>query len=85
MRPYGEGPAWMVYRGEHSIEEIDSVMKYKEGYSMGPFELADYTSGIQIRVEGERLVTSVPPTAIVMIRFSPNRSARTPPGYWVNP
>jgi len=25
MRPYGEGPAWFVYRGEHSLEEIDSV------------------------------------------------------------
>ncbi|WP_226482743.1 3-hydroxyacyl-CoA dehydrogenase [Natrinema amylolyticum] len=54
MRPYGEGPAWMVYRGEHSIEEIDSAMKYKEGFPMGPFELADFTGGIQIRVEGEQ-------------------------------
>ena len=54
MRPYGEGPAWMAYRGEHSIEEIDSAMKYKEGFPMGPFELADYTGGIQLRVEGEQ-------------------------------
>ncbi|OLZ39151.1 hypothetical protein A6E15_18925 [Natrinema saccharevitans] len=54
MRPYGEGPAWMVYRGEHSIEEIDSAMKYAEGFPMGPFELADYTGGIQLRVEGEQ-------------------------------
>ncbi|WP_049927065.1 3-hydroxyacyl-CoA dehydrogenase [Halopiger goleimassiliensis] len=53
MRPYGEGPAWMVYRGEHSIEEIDSAMKYQEGFPMGPFELADFTGGIQLRVEGE--------------------------------
>ncbi|MEF8866928.1 MAG: 3-hydroxyacyl-CoA dehydrogenase NAD-binding domain-containing protein [Haloarculaceae archaeon] len=54
MRPYGEAPAWMVYRGEHSIEEIDSAMKYKAGFPMGPFELADFTGGIQLRVEGER-------------------------------
>jgi enoyl-CoA hydratase/3-hydroxyacyl-CoA dehydrogenase len=53
MRPYGEGAAWMVYRGEHSMREVDSAMKYKEGFPMGPFELADYTGGIQIRVEGE--------------------------------
>jgi enoyl-CoA hydratase/3-hydroxyacyl-CoA dehydrogenase len=54
MRPYGEGPAWMAYRGEHTIQEIDSAMKYKEGFPMGPFELADYTGGIQLRVEGEQ-------------------------------
>ncbi|GAB7011144.1 3-hydroxyacyl-CoA dehydrogenase [Halorubrum trueperi] len=53
MRPYGEGPAWMVYRGEHSIEEIDSAMKYQERFPMGPFELADFTGGIQLRVEGQ--------------------------------
>lgn len=45
MRPYGEGPAWMVYRGEYPIEEIDSAMKYKEGFPMGPFELADFMEG----------------------------------------
>ena len=54
MRPYGEGPAWMVYRGEHSIEEIDSAMKFKAGFPMGPFELADFTGGLQLRVEGEQ-------------------------------
>lgn len=54
MRPYGEGPAWMVYRGEHTIEEIDSAMKYKAGFPMGPFELADFTGGLQLRVEGEQ-------------------------------
>ncbi|SDK62563.1 3-hydroxyacyl-CoA dehydrogenase [Natronorubrum texcoconense] len=54
MRPYGEEPAWMVYRGEHSLTEIDSAMKYEEGFPMGPFELADFTGGIQLRVEGEQ-------------------------------
>ena len=54
MRPYGEGTAWMAYRGEHTMREIDSAMKYKERFPMGPFELADFTGGIQIRVEGEQ-------------------------------
>jgi enoyl-CoA hydratase/3-hydroxyacyl-CoA dehydrogenase len=54
MRPFGEAPAWMVYRNEHSITEIDSAMKYKERFPMGPFELADFTGGIQLRVEGEQ-------------------------------
>lgn len=54
MRPYGEEPAWMVYRGEHSLTEIDSAMKYDAGFPMGPFELADFTGGIQLRVEGEQ-------------------------------
>jgi enoyl-CoA hydratase/3-hydroxyacyl-CoA dehydrogenase len=52
MRPYGEETAWMVYRGEHGMREIDSAMKYTEGFPMGPFELADYTGAIQLRVEG---------------------------------
>jgi enoyl-CoA hydratase/3-hydroxyacyl-CoA dehydrogenase len=29
-------------------------MTYREGFPMGPFELADFTGGIQLRVEGER-------------------------------
>ncbi|SEO97963.1 hypothetical protein SAMN05216388_102549 [Halorientalis persicus] len=29
-------------------------MTYKEMFPMGPFELADYTGGIQLRVEGEQ-------------------------------
>lgn len=53
MRPYGEEPVWMVYRGEYTTREIDSAMKYAEGFPMGPFELADFIGGIQIRVEGE--------------------------------
>ncbi len=52
MRPFGEEPAWMVHRGEYSMKTIDSAMKFKEGFPMGPFELADYTGAIQLRVEG---------------------------------
>ena len=54
MRPYGEAAAWLVYRDEHTSSEIDSAMKYRERFPMGPFELADFTGGIQIRVEGEK-------------------------------
>jgi len=53
MRPYGEAAAWLVYYDEAGIEAIDSAMKFTEGFPMGPFELADFTGGIQIRVEGE--------------------------------
>ncbi|MFB6310897.1 MAG: 3-hydroxyacyl-CoA dehydrogenase NAD-binding domain-containing protein [Salinirussus sp.] len=53
MRAFSEGPAWMVSRGEYSIREIDSAMKYKAGFPMGPFELADYTGSIEIRVDAE--------------------------------
>jgi len=34
--------------------EVDSAMKFGEGFPMGPFELADFTGGIQLRVEGEQ-------------------------------
>ncbi len=53
MRPYGEAAAWLAYYDEAGIEEIDSAMKYGEDFPMGPFELADFTGGIQVRVESE--------------------------------
>lgn len=39
--------AWIVSRGEATIEQIDSRMRYYEGFPMGPFELQDLT-GIDI-------------------------------------
>jgi len=45
--PFLFEPAWMVSRGEATIPEIDSAMKYREGFPMGPFELQDLT-GIDI-------------------------------------
>jgi enoyl-CoA hydratase / 3-hydroxyacyl-CoA dehydrogenase len=53
MRPYGESASWLLYYEEAGMKEIDSAMKYKEDFPMGPFELADFTGGIQLRVEGE--------------------------------
>jgi len=53
MRPYGEAAGWLAHFGVADVEQIDSAMKYREDFPMGPFELGDYTGGIQIRVEGE--------------------------------
>jgi enoyl-CoA hydratase/3-hydroxyacyl-CoA dehydrogenase len=53
FRPYGEAAAWLAYLDEASIVEIDSAMKHREGFPMGPFELADYLGAIQVRVEQE--------------------------------
>jgi len=38
---------WLVARGKASIEMVDAALKYKLGFSMGAFELLDY-SGIDI-------------------------------------
>lgn len=45
--PYLFEAAWLVSRGEATIEEIDSRMKFYEGFPMGPFELQDLT-GIDV-------------------------------------
>ena len=45
--PFMLESAWMVSRHEATIQEIDSRMKYHEGFPMGPFELQDLT-GIDI-------------------------------------
>jgi len=45
--PFMLESAWIASRGEATIEEIDSRMKYYEGFPMGPFELQDLT-GIDI-------------------------------------
>jgi enoyl-CoA hydratase/3-hydroxyacyl-CoA dehydrogenase len=45
--PYLFEAAWLVSRGEATIEEIDSRMKFYEHFPMGPFELQDLT-GIDI-------------------------------------
>jgi len=53
IRPYCEAGAWLVYYDEAEIEEVDSAMKYREDFPMGPFELTDFTGGIQVRVDSE--------------------------------
>ncbi len=45
--PFMFESAWIVSRGQATVEEVDSRMKYYEGFPMGPFELQDLT-GIDI-------------------------------------
>jgi enoyl-CoA hydratase/3-hydroxyacyl-CoA dehydrogenase len=45
--PFMFESAWIASRGEAMIEQIDSRMKFQEGFPMGPFELQDLT-GIDI-------------------------------------
>lgn len=71
MRPYGEAAFWLIHYGEADIEEIDSAMKYKEDFPMGPGELADYTGGIQIRIEGEEDLLTDPRPLSYDTRYSP--------------
>lgn len=47
IAPYLCEAAWIVARGEASLEEIDSRMKFYENFPMGPFELQDLT-GIDV-------------------------------------
>lgn len=47
-------PMWIASRARTSFKSIDAVMKYKEGFPMGPFELADLTGldiGYNVRRE----------------------------------
>jgi enoyl-CoA hydratase/3-hydroxyacyl-CoA dehydrogenase len=53
FRPYGESAAWLAYLDEADVVEVDSAMKHRENFPMGPFELADYLGAIQVRVEQE--------------------------------
>lgn len=54
IRPYDQAAAWLAYYDVGEIREIDSAMKYREGFPMGPFELADYLGAIQHRVDAEQ-------------------------------
>jgi len=45
--PYLFEAGWIASRGEATVEEVDSRMKFYEGFPMGPFELQDLT-GIDI-------------------------------------
>lgn len=56
--------AWMVTRGEATMEEIDSAAVYKVGLPMGIFELADYT-GIDVIYKAALAVKSREPNSIL--------------------
>jgi enoyl-CoA hydratase/3-hydroxyacyl-CoA dehydrogenase len=44
---FQQAACWMVADGKASIVEVDSAIKYKLGFPMGAFELADY-SGVDV-------------------------------------
>lgn len=44
----------MFRRGEYRPEEIDSAFRYRLGAAMGPFELLDFTGGIEIELSEDR-------------------------------
>jgi len=46
------GTAWLSYSREAAPEEIDAMARYRMGLPMGPFELADFTGAIRLRVDG---------------------------------
>ncbi len=55
--------AWMVDRGQASIEQVDSATVHKVGLPMGLFELADYT-GIDVICKAAVAVKSREPSAL---------------------
>ena len=42
----------MYLRKEADFKEIDAAARYKLGLPMGPFELVDFVSGVDIRIKG---------------------------------
>ena len=56
--------AWVVSRGQATIEGVDSAAVYKVGLPMGLFELADYT-GIDIIYKAAEAVKSHEPNSIL--------------------
>src|SRR2546422_4758058 len=55
--------AWMVQRGEATVEQVDSAAIHKVGLPMGLFELADY-SGIDIIFRASEAISSRDPLAM---------------------
>lgn len=56
--------AWVVSRGQATVEGVDSAAVYKVGLPMGLFELADYT-GIDVIYKAADAVRSREPTSIL--------------------
>ncbi len=57
--------AWVVSRGQGSVEEVDSMAVYKVGLPMGLFELADY-SGIDTIYKAGAAVSSRDPSNVMV-------------------
>jgi enoyl-CoA hydratase / 3-hydroxyacyl-CoA dehydrogenase len=57
--------AWVVSRGEATVEQVDSMAVYKAGLPMGLFELADYSGIDTIYRAGEALRSRDPSNVLV--------------------
>lgn len=56
--------AWTVYRGEATVEEVDSAMVHKAGLPIGAFRLADYIGIDTVHMAG-KAVSERDPAAIM--------------------
>ncbi len=63
LAPLMNEACWMVQRGEATITEIDSAVRYRAGLPMGVFELADY-SGIDVFYHAFSSISSREPLAM---------------------
>ncbi len=61
LAPYMSEAAWIHYQEKIPIETIDAAMRYKAGFPMGPFELADQVGIDLIFTMNEKSGLSMPP------------------------
>lgn len=61
LAPYMSEAAWIHYEEKVPIETIDAAMRYKSGFPMGPFELADQVGIDLIFTMNEKAGLSMPP------------------------
>ena len=61
LAPYMNEAAWIHYNEKVPIETIDAAMRYKGGFPMGPFELADQVGIDLLFTAQEKAGMPVPP------------------------
>ncbi len=61
LAPYMSEAAWIHYDEKIPIETIDAAMRYKSGFPMGPFELADQVGIDLIFTMNEKAAVAMPP------------------------
>ena len=61
LAPYMNEAAWIHYNEKVPIETIDAAMRYKGGFPMGPFELADQVGIDLLFTAQEKAGIPVPP------------------------
>ncbi len=61
LAPYMREAAWIHYEEKIPIETIDAAMRYKAGFPMGPFELADQVGIDLLFTMQEKSGTQLPP------------------------